>query len=54
MNKQAQFKPKTTLGGFPFTPSKKRDLTHNAFSHNDNSSDEPVISEEELLQYWGI
>ncbi|MFM9943681.1 MAG: hypothetical protein ACKVQB_00465 [Bacteroidia bacterium] len=52
MNKLSQQKPKTTLGGFPYTPSRKKDNSQKGISSPNINSNEPVIEEEELLQFW--
>lgn len=56
MNKQAQHKPRTTLGGFPFIPSREKDNGQMASNANGSNvlsdKNEPVIGEDELLQFW--
>jgi len=55
MNKSSQQKAKTTLGGFPFIPSRKREYgpkTFNTLSNEVLPGNDQVIGEEELLQFW--
>ncbi len=56
MKNQVQQKSKTTLGGFPFIDSMKRDGSRISSKASDgisfNDTNELVLSEEELLQFW--
>ena len=56
MNTNAPQKTRTTLGGFPLTASRKRDIgqmqKRATGSNVIFNYDEEVIGEEELLQFW--